>query len=78
LAFGLLIVLHGVLDSNFKHYAFCCHWTHQVGDSHTKWSVPWFDCDESLTYRGLNSNPRDFGGFTFIFVSFDESCLLVS
>jgi hypothetical protein len=22
-----------------------------------KWSVPWFDCDESLTWRGLNSNP---------------------
>jgi hypothetical protein len=22
LAFGLLVVLHGVLDSNFKHYAF--------------------------------------------------------
>jgi hypothetical protein len=20
------------------------------------WSVPWFDCDESLTWRGLNSN----------------------
>jgi hypothetical protein len=24
----------------------------------TKWSVPWFDYDESLTWRGLNSNPR--------------------
>jgi hypothetical protein len=23
----------------------------------TKWSVPWFDCDESLTRRGLNLNP---------------------
>jgi hypothetical protein len=23
-------------------------------------SVPWFDCDESLTWRGLNSNPGQF------------------
>jgi hypothetical protein len=26
----------------------------------TKWSVPWFDCDESLTCRCLNSNLRHF------------------
>jgi hypothetical protein len=44
----------------------------------TKWSVSWFDCDESLTWRGLNSNPGHFGSFTFIFVLFRESCLLVS
>jgi hypothetical protein len=37
-----------------------------------------FDCDKSLTYRGLNSNPRHFGSFIFISVSFGESCLLVS
>jgi hypothetical protein len=30
----------------------------------TKWSVPWFDCDESLTWWGLNSNPRYFDSFT--------------
>jgi hypothetical protein len=41
-------------------------------------SVPWFDCDESLTWRDLNSNPGHFSCFTFIFVSFGESCLLVS
>jgi hypothetical protein len=35
-------------------------------------------CDESLTYLGLNSNPGDFGCFTFIFVSCGESHLLVS
>jgi hypothetical protein len=35
-------------------------------------------CDESLTCRGLNSNPRHFGCFTCIFVLFGESCLLVS
>jgi hypothetical protein len=50
LAFGLLAVLYGVLDLNFKLYVFCCQWTHQGGDSETKWSVPWFDCDESLTW----------------------------
>jgi hypothetical protein len=44
----------------------------------TKWSVPWFDCDESLTWWGLNSNLGRFSCFTFIFVSFVESCLLVS
>jgi hypothetical protein len=41
-------------------------------------SVPWFDCDESLTWRGLNLNPGQFVCFSFIFVSFGESCLLVS
>jgi hypothetical protein len=28
--------------------------------------------------HGLNSNPRSFGGFTFIFISCGASCLLVS
>jgi hypothetical protein len=32
LAFDLLAVLHGVLDSNFKLCSFCCQWTHQGGD----------------------------------------------
>jgi hypothetical protein len=31
----------------------------------TKWSVPWFDCDESLTWQGLNLNP---GQFHFVFL----------
>jgi hypothetical protein len=44
----------------------------------TKWSVPWFDCDESLTWWGLNSNPRHSGSFTFILISCGESCLLIS
>jgi hypothetical protein len=36
-------------------------------------------CDKSLICHGLNSNPGHFGGFTTsIFVSFGESCLLVS
>jgi hypothetical protein len=29
---GLLAVLHGILDLNFKLCTFCCHWTHQGGD----------------------------------------------
>jgi hypothetical protein len=41
--FGLLVVLYGVLDSNFKLCDFCYQWTHQGGDWETKWSVPWFD-----------------------------------
>jgi hypothetical protein len=41
--------------------------------------VSWFDCDESLTCRALNSNlGQCFICFTFIFVWFGESCLLVS
>jgi hypothetical protein len=35
-------------------------------------------CDESLTCRGLNSNLGLFSSFTFILVSYGESCLLVS
>jgi hypothetical protein len=38
-----------------------------VGDRETKWLVPWFDCDESLIWRGLNSNPGEFC-FFFTFV----------
>jgi hypothetical protein len=50
-----------------------------IGHSVSKiWSVPWFDCDESLTRRGLNSNLGHFNSFTFIPVSCGESCLLVS
>jgi hypothetical protein len=49
-----------ILDSNFKFCAFYYRWTHQGGDWETKWSVPWFDCDESLTCRALNLNPRQF------------------
>jgi hypothetical protein len=44
----------------------------------TKCLVSWFDCDESLTWRCLNSNSGHFGSFTFIFVLCGESCLLVS
>jgi hypothetical protein len=43
----------------------------------TKWSVPWFDCDESFTWRCLNLNLRRFVVLTLA-CSFGESCLLVS
>jgi hypothetical protein len=76
--FSLLAVLHGVLDLNFKLCAFCYQWTHQGGDWETKWSVPWFECDESLTWQGLNSKLGHFDNFTFIFVSCGELRLLVS
>jgi hypothetical protein len=42
----------------------------------SKWSVPWFDCDESLTCRDLNLNPGHFDCFTFILVLVEESRLL--
>jgi hypothetical protein len=42
------------------------------------WLVPWFDCDESLTWQGLNSNSGWFTSFIFIFVSSRESRLLIS
>jgi hypothetical protein len=51
---------------------------YQRRDRETKWSVFWFDYDESLTCICLNLNMGHFGCFTFIFVSFRESCLLVS
>jgi hypothetical protein len=35
-------------------------------------------CDDSLTCLGLNLNPGGFASFTFIFVSYGESCLLIS
>jgi hypothetical protein len=46
---------------------------------HTKWSIPWFDCDESLTWQDLNLNPGYLGlfYFSFTFVSLGESCLLI-
>jgi hypothetical protein len=41
-----------------------------------KWSVTWFDCDELLTWRGLNSNPGWFIYFTFIFVCLENRVCL--
>jgi hypothetical protein len=51
----------------FKLQTLCfyCQWTHEGKDWETKWSVSWFDCDESLTWQGLNLNP---GRFHFIFL----------
>jgi hypothetical protein len=44
----------------------------------TKWSVPWFDCDESLACRDLNLNLGHFGGFFLYLCSCGESSLIVS
>jgi hypothetical protein len=59
------------LDHVVSHRVRC------VYEWETKWSVSWFDCDESLTWRGLNLNLGLFY-FSFTFVSFRESRLLVS
>jgi hypothetical protein len=42
-----------------------------------KWLVSWFDCDESLTCRGLNSNPGQYRFYLYL-CSYGESCLLAS
>jgi hypothetical protein len=42
-------------------------------------SVPWFDCDESLTWVRFEFESVIVSFcFSFIFISFEESCLLVS
>jgi hypothetical protein len=78
LASGLLAVFHGLLDSNFKPCAFVVNVL--INEEIEKSSGHYLGliCDESLTCRDLNSNPGYFGSFTFIFVLFTESHLLVS
>jgi hypothetical protein len=78
LSFGLLAMVHRVLDSKFKFCTFLLSLYSSRGRLRNQVAVPWFDCDESLTCRGLNSNLKHFGCFTFIFVSCGESHLLVS
>jgi hypothetical protein len=78
MAFGSSSCASWGLGFELQTLCFCCQWTHQGGDSETKWSVPRFDCDESLTWRGLNSNPGQFC-FVFFYLCFiGESRLLVS
>jgi hypothetical protein len=78
LPFDLLAVRHVVLDLSFKLCAFVVNGL--IKEEFEKPSGQYLGliCDESLTCRGLNSNPRYFGSFTFISISFGESCLLVS
>jgi hypothetical protein len=78
LTFGLLVVLHCVLDSRFKFYAFVINWLIKGEIEKPSGQYLSLICDESLTCRDLNSNLRHFGSFIFIFISFGESCLLVS
>jgi hypothetical protein len=50
----LLIFLRWyVARAILRFILFICSWE-------TKWTVTWFDCDESLTSQGLNSNPGCF------------------
>jgi hypothetical protein len=66
------------LDPKFKLYAFWCQCTHQGEDWETKWSVPWFNCDESLTNHGLNLKPGYFSCFTLLFMwRITFACLVV-
>jgi hypothetical protein len=83
---GLLELFFGFCSSScaswglgFEIQTLCfrCQCTHQVGDWETKCSVPWFDCDELLTCRGLNLNPGYFVCFTPICLC-GESCFLVT
>jgi hypothetical protein len=66
LASDLLAVLHGVLDSNFKFCAFIVNGL--IKGEIEKPSAQYLGlmCDESLTCRGLNSNPGHLGCFTSI------------
>jgi hypothetical protein len=52
------------IDVSF-HAIVCRQVLFSLEDRETKWSVHWFDCDESLTWRGLSSNP---GQFYFVFL----------
>jgi hypothetical protein len=52
----LLAVLHGVLDSNFKLCAFVVNGLIKGGIEKPSGQILGFDYDESLTWRGLNSN----------------------
>jgi hypothetical protein len=49
LAFGLLVVLYGVLDSKFKLCVFCYQLTHQGGIKKPSGQYLSLICDESLT-----------------------------
>jgi hypothetical protein len=77
LVFGLLVVLHAVLDSKLKLCAFVLSMYATKGRLR-KQVVLGLICDELLTCLGLNLNPRNFGGSTLLYVSCGETCLLVS
>jgi hypothetical protein len=54
--FGLLAMLHGVLDSNFKLCAFVVNGLIKGEIEKLSGQCLSLMCDESLTGRGLNSN----------------------
>jgi hypothetical protein len=76
--FGLLTVLHGVLDSNFKLYAFVVNGLIEGEIEKLSGQFLGLIVMSHWLWRGLNSNPWQFGCFTFILCSFGESHSLVS
>jgi hypothetical protein len=72
---GLLAVLHGVFDSNFKLCAFVVNGLIKGEIEKPSGRV---DCDESLTWQCLNSNPEQVP-FVFLVPLFHlENCVCLS
>jgi hypothetical protein len=65
-AFGLLVALYGVLDSNFKFCAFCCQCTHQGGRLRNQMISSLVGLWWVIDKQGLNSNPGHFRGSTLL------------
>jgi hypothetical protein len=78
LAFCLLVVLHVILNSKFKLCAFVLSMLLiKGGIEKSNGQYLGLIYDEKLTYLGLNLNSGNFGGFTLLYVSCGETCLLV-
>jgi hypothetical protein len=72
---GLLAVLHGVFDSNFKLCSFVVNGLIKGEIEKPSGRV---DCDESLTWQCLNSNPEQVP-FVFLVPLFHlENCVCLS
>jgi hypothetical protein len=76
LAFGLLTVLHGVLDSKFKLCVFVLSMSSSRVRLRNKMVSFLVWCDELLTSRHLNLNPGHFGSFTFILICVENRVYL--
>jgi hypothetical protein len=71
--FGLLAVLHGVLDSNFKLCIFVVNGLIKGEIEKPSGQCLGLICDESLTCRGLNLNPGHFCASILPSCLFEES-----
>jgi hypothetical protein len=76
--FGLLAVLRGVLDSNFKLCAFAANGLIKGEIEKPCGQCLGLKCDELLTCRGLNLNSEHFRGSILPSCSCGESRFLVS